>query len=114
LVTQVGASRCLDTVQAQLTGFRFATNWSAHFKQGIGPCGSSESLSCLVPRAEETASGWLHRAAITSPSLQWKDNRPVLLDPEKSDVLVLIGLSPFSPFFSVVYQIVETHKLILF
>ncbi|GFQ08885.1 hypothetical protein PHJA_003032600 [Phtheirospermum japonicum] len=35
-------------------------------------------------RAEGTASGWLHRAATTSRSLQWKDNGPVQLDSNKA------------------------------
>ncbi|CAI9783690.1 unnamed protein product [Fraxinus pennsylvanica] len=55
----------------------------ARSKQGIGPCCPSESLGCLALRVEETASGWLYRAAMTSHSLQWKDNGPVLPDPIK-------------------------------
>ncbi|CAI9783694.1 unnamed protein product [Fraxinus pennsylvanica] len=81
LVTQVGAPRCLDIVQAQLAGFRLAICWLAHSKQGIGLSGSSEGMGCLALRVGDTASGWLHRAAITSHSLQWKDNGPVLPDP---------------------------------
>ncbi|KAL2475314.1 homeobox-leucine zipper protein ATHB-52-like [Abeliophyllum distichum] len=62
---------------------------------GIGPCGPSESMGCVALRVEETASGWFHRAAMTSHSLQWKDNGPVLPNPSKSDGLVLIGHSLF-------------------
>ncbi|KAL2253411.1 UNVERIFIED_CONTAM: hypothetical protein Sindi_0135800 [Sesamum indicum] len=37
----------------------------------------------MALRAEGTASGWFHRAAITSRSLQWKDNEPAPLGSNK-------------------------------
>ncbi|KAK4386805.1 hypothetical protein Sango_2551100 [Sesamum angolense] len=53
--------------------------WPARSKWGVGPCCLGESLGFMALRVEGTASGWFHRAAITSRSLQWKDNEPVPL-----------------------------------
>uniref|UniRef100_A0A2C9UYZ7 Uncharacterized protein n=1 Tax=Manihot esculenta TaxID=3983 RepID=A0A2C9UYZ7_MANES len=61
-----------------MVGFGLANFWLAHSKLGVEPWDSSEGLALLVPRAEGTALGWLHRAATTSRSWQWKDYRPVV------------------------------------
>ncbi|KAL0300956.1 UNVERIFIED_CONTAM: hypothetical protein Sradi_6372400 [Sesamum radiatum] len=53
--------------------------WPARSKWGVGPWCLGESLGFMALRVEGTASGWFHRAAITSRSLQWKDNEPVPL-----------------------------------
>ncbi|KAL0345920.1 UNVERIFIED_CONTAM: hypothetical protein Sradi_4423300 [Sesamum radiatum] len=71
-------SRCLNVGLASLVGSLVADFWLARFKWGVGPCGSSESMGFGVLRVEGIASGWSHRAAKTSRSLQWKDNRLVL------------------------------------
>ncbi|CAA0812978.1 Abscisic acid receptor PYL8 [Striga hermonthica] len=52
--------------------------WPARSKWGVGPCDLGEGSGLSARRAEGTASGWPHRAARTSRSLQWKDNGPVL------------------------------------
>lgn len=48
----------------------------------LGPAGLGEGPGLLPLRAEGTASGWPHRAASTSHSMQWKDNGSVLLGPK--------------------------------
>ncbi|KAK3038733.1 hypothetical protein RJ639_028340 [Escallonia herrerae] len=50
--------------------------WLAHSKLRAGPCDPSEGMGYVVPRDRGKASGWLHRAAITLRSRQWKDNEP--------------------------------------
>ncbi|KAK6133156.1 hypothetical protein DH2020_033094 [Rehmannia glutinosa] len=45
---------------------------------------NSEGLGCAAFRAEGTASGWFHRAATTSRSLQWKDNGPLQFSSNKA------------------------------
>ncbi|EEF34888.1 conserved hypothetical protein [Ricinus communis] len=52
--------------------------WLARSKLRVDPCGLGEGPGSMGPRAEGTALGWFHRAAITSLSWQWKDNGPVL------------------------------------
>ncbi|KAH7865237.1 hypothetical protein Vadar_004010 [Vaccinium darrowii] len=53
--------------------------WPACFKAGVGSWAQGEGFGLLAFRDEETASGWFHRAAFTSRSSRWKDNRSVLL-----------------------------------
>ena len=45
--------------------------------QELNPVAWAKVLGHLVPRVEDTAWGWFHRAATTSPSWQWKDHEPV-------------------------------------
>ncbi|KAL0443141.1 UNVERIFIED_CONTAM: hypothetical protein Slati_2036800 [Sesamum latifolium] len=63
----------------RVAGSKLLTCWSARSKRGVGFRSPGEGLGLVALRAEGTASGWLHRAAITSRSLQWKDNGSVLL-----------------------------------
>lgn len=44
----------------------------------------AEGSSCVAPKVEGTALGWLHRAATTSLSQQWKDNKPAHPWPTKA------------------------------
>ncbi|GMP56943.1 hypothetical protein CsSME_00021231 [Camellia sinensis var. sinensis] len=52
-------------------------SWLARSKLGVGSCGPSKGLDFMARRVEGTASGWFHRAAITSRSRRWKDYKPV-------------------------------------
>lgn len=45
--------------------------------QEMNPAARAKALGHLVPRVEGTAWGWLHRAATTFSSWQWKDHEPV-------------------------------------
>ncbi|KAL0422474.1 UNVERIFIED_CONTAM: putative disease resistance protein [Sesamum latifolium] len=75
LVTQVGALKWLNIGLAQLVESLVANCWLARSKRGVGLCSSNEGLGFIALGVEGIASGWLHRAAKTSRSLQWKDNK---------------------------------------
>ncbi|KVH95780.1 hypothetical protein Ccrd_002162 [Cynara cardunculus var. scolymus] len=62
---------------SRLVGFDGCKIWLARSKFGAGPCGLGEGLGFMVPKVEGNALGWFHRAAKTSLSKQWEDNRPV-------------------------------------
>ncbi|KAF4397241.1 hypothetical protein G4B88_009087, partial [Cannabis sativa] len=67
-----------------------AVYWPARSKLRVGPCGLDETLAHWAPRVE----GWLHRAANTSRSRQWKDNGPVLPGPIMLGLVVWTKLWP--------------------
>ncbi|KAK6940713.1 Cytochrome P450 [Dillenia turbinata] len=78
LVTRARALRCMETGPAQAGGLVGVDVWLARSKSGVGSCFLGEGLGCVIPRAEENASGWFHRAANTSRSGRWKDYEPAL------------------------------------
>ena len=49
----------------------------ARSKPRAEPCNPSEGLGYLSPKVGGNAWGWFHRAATTSRSWQWKDNKPL-------------------------------------
>ena len=74
LVTQVGvmSGRTLD--HSHWAGLTVASVWPARSKPRVGSWVSCEGWRHMVPRVEDNAWGWFHRAAKTSRSWQWKDN----------------------------------------
>ncbi|KAG5553579.1 hypothetical protein RHGRI_011460 [Rhododendron griersonianum] len=75
---------------ARRAGPNGAIYWPALSKQGVGPRGPGEGPGFVGLSVEGNASGWLHRAANTSRSWQWKGYGPVQLRPnESSDWLAL-------------------------
>ncbi|KAI8005929.1 hypothetical protein LOK49_LG07G02132 [Camellia lanceoleosa] len=62
---------------AQRIGLVLLICWAVLSKLRAEPCRASEGLGCVVTKVGGTALGWPHRAAITSHSRQWKDNRSV-------------------------------------
>ena len=69
----------MDSVQ--LVGFGVAKCWPARSKRRGGLRNLDEGLGHVVLREVGIASGWLHRAAKTTRSLQWKDNGLLLSEP---------------------------------
>ncbi|KDP38711.1 hypothetical protein JCGZ_04064 [Jatropha curcas] len=62
---------------AHLVDLHLAISWLARSKPRVESIDPGEGLVRLTPKVEGTALGWLHRAAITSLSWQWKDNGSV-------------------------------------
>ena len=76
LVTQVRVLKWWNLAQTGMVGLRVAVYWLARSKLRVGLCELGESLAQPISKEEGIASGWLHRAANTSRSQQWKDNSP--------------------------------------
>ncbi|KAB2601951.1 hypothetical protein D8674_002956 [Pyrus ussuriensis x Pyrus communis] len=61
--------------------------------------GLGEGSGFTFPKAEGTASGWLHRATITTISWQWKDNRSVpsgsIMDKMMQKQVIFLALIPY-------------------
>jgi len=97
-MTRVGASKWWNFDSVSRVEFSLAIIRPVRSKPGDVPRHSSEDLDVLAPRVEDIAWGWSHRAAITSRSWQWKDNRLVLSGSAWPDGLILIEPSLFNLF----------------
>jgi len=73
----VGALKWWDVTQLHSVGLTVAELWPARSKPRVGLDGFGEGRAQIAFREEGNAPGWLHRAANTSRSWQWKDNGPM-------------------------------------